>query len=164
MFAEDELEDVEDVEDDELEDIEDDDGLEIKAEVDDEDDEEQNEVEPVAEVDDEEVDEEEAEEEAEEDEAEEESGPEEDGRPARQASLEELLDQKGTGRKVAPETDEEIDIMAFVSERDQPVGARLPSRVTPIRGGQEFVCNRCRLVKAKVQLADKERGLCRDCV
>ena len=40
----------------------------------------------------------------------------------------------------------------------------LPARVIPLKDRQEFVCNRCRLVKARVQLADSERGLCRDCV
>ncbi|MDQ3784366.1 MAG: DUF4193 family protein [Actinomycetota bacterium] len=40
----------------------------------------------------------------------------------------------------------------------------VPTKVVPIRERREFVCNRCHLVKARSQLADHERGLCRDCV
>jgi hypothetical protein len=40
----------------------------------------------------------------------------------------------------------------------------LPSVVVPIKDRQEFVCSNCHLVKARVQLADAARGLCRDCV
>ncbi|MGH2747973.1 MAG: DUF4193 family protein [Actinomycetota bacterium] len=83
-----------------------------------------------------------------------------------QESLEELLDQKPSPKRGAarPDSDEDTDIMALTSERDDRVGARLPSRVTPIKDKEEFVCRGCYLVKSKWQLADKERGLCRDCV
>lgn len=83
-----------------------------------------------------------------------------------QESLEELLDQKPSPKRgvARPDSDEDTDIMALTSERDDRVGARLPSRVTPIRDKEEFVCRGCYLVKSKWQLADKERGLCRDCV
>jgi len=40
----------------------------------------------------------------------------------------------------------------------------LPTKVVPIKARREFVCNRCHLVKARSQLADAERMLCRDCV
>ena len=80
-------------------------------------------------------------------------------------SLEELLEGRATARRGTDDADDEDDIMALASERDET--ARLdipPSKVTPVKDQQEFVCKRCHLVKAKVQLADEERGLCRDCV
>jgi hypothetical protein len=54
--------------------------------------------------------------------------------------------------------------MALSSEAKTPLREPLPTRVIPIRDREEFVCSRCHLVKAKVQLADAERMLCRDCV
>ena len=54
--------------------------------------------------------------------------------------------------------------MALSSEADTPIREPLPTRVIPIRDREEFVCNRCHLVKRKSQLADAERMLCRDCV
>jgi hypothetical protein len=53
--------------------------------------------------------------------------------------------------------------MALVPGRDT-IDERISSRVIPIKDRQEFVCARCRLVKPRVQLADPQRGLCRDCV
>ena len=64
------------------------------------------------------------------------------------------------------EDDEEesaAELLALVSEADEPHGEATPARVTPIESRQEFVCARCRLVKPRVQLADPARGLCRDC-
>ena len=80
-------------------------------------------------------------------------------------SLEELLEGRATARRGTDDAEDEDDIMSLASEREET--ARLdipPSKITPVKDQQEFVCNRCHLVKAKVQLADEERGLCRDCV
>ena len=80
------------------------------------------------------------------------------------ASLEELLDQRAA-RRAADDDDDETDIMSLTSEPDLPAGVEpIPPRVIPIKDRQEFVCNRCHLVKARSQLADEKRGLCRDCV
>jgi hypothetical protein len=99
----------------------------------------------------------------EEEEAEEaESSAEADDDPG-QASLEELLAQRAAARRGTDDSDDEADVMALSSE-----AARLRestrTRVAPVRDRQEFVCKRCHLVKPRVQLADPERGLCRDCV
>jgi len=59
---------------------------------------------------------------------------------------------------------DEDEIMSLVSDVDDPITEVIPTRVTPIKDGQEFVCARCYLVKPRVQLADAHRGLCRDCV
>ena len=83
-----------------------------------------------------------------------------------EASLEELLAQRAAGRRASAdegETDED-DIMALASERE-PTGAEvIRTKVIPIKDRQEFVCKRCFLVKARSQLADETRMLCRDCV
>jgi Domain of unknown function (DUF4193) len=79
-------------------------------------------------------------------------------------SLDELLAQHAA-RKGSDEVDDDDDeIMALQSERDQRFWGSATARVIPIKDRQEFVCNRCHLVKAKSQLADAQRGLCRDCV
>ena len=82
-----------------------------------------------------------------------------------QASLEELLAQRAAARRGTDEADDDSDIMALSSEKDEPVAlVDLPARATPIKAGEEFVCKNCFLVKPRVQLADEARGLCRDCV
>jgi hypothetical protein len=80
------------------------------------------------------------------------------------ASLDELLAQRAAAHRDAGEPDDDDDLMSLASERDDDVRGASPPRVVPIKQRQEFVCNRCRLVKAKSQLADPQRGLCRDCV
>ncbi|MGH2786693.1 MAG: DUF4193 family protein [Actinomycetota bacterium] len=77
------------------------------------------------------------------------------------ASLDELLAQRAAARRTA---DDDGDIMSLVSEPDDYVWEPVVTRVAPAKHRQEFVCNRCRLVKATSQLADPQRGLCRDCV
>ena len=81
------------------------------------------------------------------------------------ASLDELLAQRASSRRAAGETDEEEDdIMSLASERE-PTGAEvIRTTVIPIKDRKEFVCKRCHLVKARSQLADADRELCRDCV
>jgi hypothetical protein len=81
-----------------------------------------------------------------------------------ETSLEELLAQRAA-RRTPDEADEEgDDIMALTSQKEPSGGEPLPSRVIPIRDKEEFVCSRCHLVKARSQLADESRLLCRDCV
>ncbi|MEA2433169.1 MAG: hypothetical protein QOG54_626 [Actinomycetota bacterium] len=83
-----------------------------------------------------------------------------------EASLEELLAQRAAGRRAAGDDSEsdEDDIMALASEKE-PTGAEtIRTKVIPIKDQQEFVCKRCFLVKARSQLADETRMLCRDCV
>jgi Domain of unknown function (DUF4193) len=79
------------------------------------------------------------------------------------ASLDELLAQRAAARRATDEEDDD-EILALVSERDEPVRDSINTRVIPIKDRQEFVCKRCHLVKAKSQLTDPQRGLCRDCV
>lgn len=80
------------------------------------------------------------------------------------ASLDELLAQRAATRGAAEDADDDEDIMALSSERSDKFYESATARVIPIKDRQEFVCNRCHLVKAKSQLADPQRGLCRDCV
>jgi Domain of unknown function (DUF4193) len=80
-----------------------------------------------------------------------------------QASLEELLAQRAAARRGTDDADEDSDIMALSSEGKASSEEPLTTRIAPVRARQEFVCARCHLVKPRVQLADAERGLCRDC-
>jgi hypothetical protein len=80
------------------------------------------------------------------------------------SSLEQLLAQRSAARR-ASEPEENEDLMALASEREPPLrGEALNPRLIPVKDRQEFVCKRCFLVKARSQLADAERVLCRDCV
>ena len=82
-----------------------------------------------------------------------------------ESSLEELLAQRAAARRGTDDSDEDEDLLGLASEPEAiPVIEPIPARVIPLKDRQEFVCNRCHLVKARVQLADAERGLCRDCV
>jgi hypothetical protein len=82
-----------------------------------------------------------------------------------EASLDEILTPRPSPRRGREEPEEEEDIIsALVPDRDLVSIEPLPSVVVPIKDRQEFVCNNCHLVKARSQLADAERGLCRDCV
>jgi hypothetical protein len=80
-----------------------------------------------------------------------------------QASLEELLAQRAAARRGTEDADEDSDIMSLSSEAKARTEEPLTTKVAPVRARQEFVCARCHLVKPRVQLADPERGLCRDC-
>ncbi len=82
-----------------------------------------------------------------------------------EASLEELLAQRGSARRAAGEPEEEEDdLMSLSSERELTGTEVIRTKVIPIKDRQEFVCKRCHLVKARSQLADADRELCRDCV
>jgi hypothetical protein len=80
-----------------------------------------------------------------------------------QASWEELLAQRAASTRTSDDPDDVAEIMAMSSEPRDAVRERLPTKVAPVRDRQEFVCKRCHLVKPRTQLADEERGLCRDC-
>jgi Domain of unknown function (DUF4193) len=81
------------------------------------------------------------------------------------ASLDEILTPRPSPRRGREEPEEEEDIIsALVPDRDLVSVEPLPSVVIPIKDRQEFVCSNCHLVKARSQLADADRGLCRDCV
>ncbi len=81
-----------------------------------------------------------------------------------ETSLDELLSQRAASRRGADDTEEDSDdIMALTSEKDSPTVDALPTRVIPVKDRQEFVCSNCHLVKARSQLADADRMLCRDC-
>jgi hypothetical protein len=80
-------------------------------------------------------------------------------------SLDEILTARPSPRRGREEPEEEEDIIsALVPDPELVVVEQLPSTVAPIKDHQEFVCSNCHLVKAKSQLADEARGLCRDCV
>ena len=82
-----------------------------------------------------------------------------------ESSLEELLAQRAAARRGTDDSDDDDDILSLASEPETiPALEPIPARVIPLKDRQEFVCNHCHLVKARVQLADAERGLCRDCV
>ncbi len=70
-----------------------------------------------------------------------------------EASLDEILKE----RLVVDDPDDESD-----GGDPDPTGDGL-ERVLP-KQADEFVCKSCFLVKSFKQLADKKRGLCRDCV
>ena len=81
------------------------------------------------------------------------------------SSLEQLLAQRSAARRASDEPEENEDLMALASEREPPLrGESFNPRLIPVKDRQEFVCKRCFLVKARSQLADAERILCRDCV
>ena len=87
-----------------------------------------------------------------------------DDEDSEESSLEELLSQRAAARCGTDESEDDDDIMSLASEKEPAVLEPLPTTVIPIKDRKEFVCNNCHLVKARVQLADAERGLCRDCV
>jgi Domain of unknown function (DUF4193) len=88
----------------------------------------------------------------------------EDEADADQTSLEELMAQRAAGRRGRDDAEEPEDIMSLSSEPEEPPVDVLPVTVDPIEDQKEFVCNSCHLVKPRVQMADPERGYCRDCV
>jgi len=82
-----------------------------------------------------------------------------------ETSLEELLAQRAAARRPPDEDDDDDDIMSLASEKDPSIaGEPITPKVIPLKEQQEFVCQRCRLVKKRSQLADAERMLCRDCI
>ncbi|MQA98926.1 MAG: DUF4193 family protein [Actinobacteria bacterium] len=116
-------------------------------------------------LDEEELEDEDEDSEDEDDEGQEAAGSTDDDEESDETSLEDLLAKRAAARRGGEDSDEDVtEILGMSSERepstldvDPP-----PGKVTPIRS-DEFVCARCYLVKPRVQLADPERGLCRDC-
>jgi hypothetical protein len=91
--------------------------------------------------------------------------PGEEEEDATETSLDEILTARPSPRRGREEPEEEEDIIsALVPDPDIVAIDPLPSVVVPIKDRQEFVCSNCHLVKARSQLADEARGLCRDCV
>ena len=89
----------------------------------------------------------------------------EDEAEAGDSNLEEILAPRPAPRRGRDEPEEEEDIIsALVPDSDFVASESLPSTVVPIKDRQEFVCSNCHLVKARSQLADPARELCRDCV
>lgn len=80
-------------------------------------------------------------------------------------SLDELVARRATSRNVDDEGDDgegdPEDVPVVLLPREEPKEV-LEAKVRPIQRN-EFVCARCDLVKHRVQLADRERTLCRDC-
>jgi hypothetical protein len=76
-------------------------------------------------------------------------------------SLDAILQKEAPRRDRASDEDDDDEI--DFSQPD-PVIAELNTRAAPLKDTQEFVCSRCHLVKARSQLADVQRQLCRDCV
>jgi hypothetical protein len=98
-------------------------------------------------------------------EEEEEEEEEEDEDAHEEESLDELLTQRSSpSRRSADDAADDADILAFAPDRDDTITQELRTRIVPIKDRQEFVCKRCHLVKARSQLADAGRQLCRDCV
>ncbi|HKE98737.1 MAG TPA: DUF4193 family protein [Actinomycetes bacterium] len=75
-----------------------------------------------------------------------------------EASLEELIAKKAERPTPTDEDDDETLLALNRDETREP----LSTKVLPVQHN-EFVCNRCRLVKHRSQLADRPRQLCRDC-
>jgi len=85
--------------------------------------------------------------------------PEEDEDVADDADVELALDEvlaETIRRTTTPEDDDEV-----VGEIDTTVD---PAETILPRQDDEFRCTSCRLLKKTSQLADKAKGLCRDCV
>jgi Domain of unknown function (DUF4193) len=95
----------------------------------------------------------------------EEAGDDSDDEAGSDARLDELLARRSARPADTSDSEETIhDFAGFPPDGDRAADEALAGRVVPIKDRREFVCNRCHLVKAKTQLADSERVLCRDCV
>lgn len=83
-----------------------------------------------------------------------------------ESSLEELLAQRAAARRGRGEDEEDDDgtLAGLANEPEVLAPVEPLSRIIPVKDRKEFVCRRCFLVKARSQLADAERQLCRDCV
>ncbi|MDQ3766154.1 MAG: DUF4193 family protein [Actinomycetota bacterium] len=82
-----------------------------------------------------------------------------------ETSLEVLVARRAASWSAGEEIEDDPDeLVQLLPQRPARAGDPAPRKVVAIRERREFVCNRCHLVKARSQLADHERGLCRDCV
>lgn len=80
------------------------------------------------------------------------------------SSLDQLLEKRTAARAGTDDADDDDDDLLSLVADDGPAAKEPRAPVIPLRDREEFVCRSCFLVKAKVQLADPERQLCRDCV
>jgi len=92
--------------------------------------------------------------------------PSEDDDEDEETSLEALIARRAAVLDDRDEEDEDDpdELVQLAPQRALRSVDPLPTKVVPIRTRREFVCNRCHLVKARSQLADYDRKLCRDCV
>lgn len=90
--------------------------------------------------------------------------PSEDDEEDAETSLEALVARRAASWGGGEEMDDPDELIQLVPQRPIRSADPIPAKVVQIRARHEFVCNRCHLVKARSQLADHERGLCRDCV
>jgi len=89
-------------------------------------------------------------------------GAEDDEDPAVDADeVEASLDEIVAKTPDAVDLDEDDESMLDLSREERLES--LSIRAVP-KQANEFVCNSCHLVKNNSQLADRKRGLCRDCV
>ena len=85
----------------------------------------------------------------------------EDEEEAPESSLDELLDRRAAGATLDEDESELAELFDLFPLREEMSGST-PARPEPA-APSEFVCERCRLVKARAQLAHAARQLCRDC-
>lgn len=85
----------------------------------------------------------------------------EDEEEAPESSLDELLDRRAAGATLDEDESEAAALFELFPLREEMSGST-PARPEPA-APSEFVCRRCRLVKARAQLSDAARLLCRDC-
>jgi Domain of unknown function (DUF4193) len=85
----------------------------------------------------------------------------EDEEEAPESSLDELLDRRAAGATLDEDESEVAELFELFPLREEMSGST-PARPEPA-APSEFVCERCRLVKARAQLSDAARLLCRDC-
>jgi hypothetical protein len=84
----------------------------------------------------------------------------EDDESTVESSLEELIQKKAAERPLEEEEDDVLDLDQ--GREEQPGADTLIVKALP-QQANEFTCSRCFLVKHRSQLADKRKGVCRDC-
>jgi hypothetical protein len=85
----------------------------------------------------------------------------EDDEEAPESSLDELLDRRAARATLDEDESEAAELFELFPLREE-MSKSTPARPEPA-APSEFVCERCRLVKARAQLSDAARLLCRDC-
>ncbi len=85
---------------------------------------------------------------------------EDDDETTVESSLEELLAKKAAERPLEEDEDDVLDLDQ--GREDQAGTDTLVVKALP-QQENEFTCTRCFLVKHRSQLADKRKGVCRDC-
>ena len=91
------------------------------------------------------------------------SAPEPDGDPSTSAkSFDELLARRRR-KKADDAADADLEVLIETDLENRAAAPGPLTGVVGIRGRREFTCRRRHLVKARSQLPDPQRGLCRDC-